>query len=136
MEYMLMPLKRYADFSGRSRRMEFWMFALFQIIVIVGLFMLGGLINAFESPGGGVGASIFMGLLFLVCLGFFIPGLAVQVRRLHDLGFTGWLVLLGFVPLGGFVLLVFMFLDGQPGDNKYGPDPKGRAGPAVRETFS
>ncbi len=138
MEYMLMPLKRYADFSGRSRRKEYWMFVLFQLLLIFGMFILAGAVGAFDqSGGGGIGSGVFVILLVLVVLGLFIPGLAVQVRRLHDQDKSGWFVLLGFVPyIGGIILLVLMCLDGTPGENRFGPDPKGRGDSDIGDVFS
>ena len=137
MEWMTLPLKRYADFSGRSRRMEFWMFQLGQWIVYfllaMVLAMFGGL-EAMNNPTGTTpsdGFSAMAGIIILlfvvIVLGLFIPNLAVMVRRLHDQNLTGWLVLIQLIPLGGLVLLVFMFIDGNRFTNNYGPDPK--AGP-------
>ncbi len=104
MEYMLMPLKRYADFSGRSRRMEYWMFVLFVTLVFI----------------GGIA---FLGIFYLAIL---VPMLAVQVRRFHDQDKSGWMVLLNFIPyVGGLVVFVFMCMEGTRGPNQYGPDPKG-----------
>lgn len=129
MEWMLLPLKRYADFSGRSRRKEYWMFVLFYMLVLIGLL---GLFFAGTDVAEGTGepamgglSSVAMGLLGLFVLGTFIPNIAVQVRRFHDQDKSGWMVLLGFVPyIGGLVLLVFMCLEGPRGPNRYGPDPK------------
>ncbi|HEY0413431.1 MAG TPA: DUF805 domain-containing protein [Allosphingosinicella sp.] len=112
MEYMFLPLKRYAEFSGRSRRMEFWMFALFQFIiwcVILGLAvaMLGSALMAGSrgSVGGimavGGSAMILVVIVVIVALALFIPGLAVAVRRLHDTDRSGWWV-------GGYVILVIV----------------------------
>ena len=127
MEWMLMPYKRYADFSGRSRRMEYWMFYLFFMIVYFVLAFLGGGLAAVSGDsGGGAMAGIFSILLLVFALGSFIPMLACGVRRLHDQNKSGWYMLLGLVPIANIVLLVFMFLDGTPGPNQYGPDPKGR----------
>ena len=123
MEWMLMPLKRYADFSGRSRRKEYWMFVLFVVIVYVVLALLGS----------ALGETAATALLGIFALGILIPSIAVQVRRFHDQGKSGWFVLLGFIPLvGGLIVLVFMCLEGDQGPNEYGPDPKGGADP---ETF-
>ena len=123
MEWMLMPLKRYADFSGRSRRKEYWMFVLFVVIVYVVLALLGW----------ALGETAATALLGIFALGILIPSIAVQVRRFHDQGKSGWFVLLGFIPLvGGLIVLVFMCLEGDQGPNEYGPDPKGGADP---ETF-
>jgi uncharacterized membrane protein YhaH (DUF805 family) len=182
MEWMLMPLKRYADFSGRSRRMEFWMWQVFKFIVgmvisILFFVMFGAALASYgankdpaalAAMGGG-----FM-IMWLICmvfgLGILIPDIAVAVRRLHDTNRSGWWIL---APLGPYViaiicmgvagasagmaaqsggdvgasmgiaviigmicmlaaaglaltLLVFYFLEGTPGPNRFGPDPKGR----------
>ena len=127
MEYMFMPLKRYADFSGRSRRKEYWMFVLFLTVVYVVLytFMLGGMLSASSSGQVGAGFGVSMILLVLFALAMFVPALAVQVRRFHDQDKSGWMVLLNLIPLGGLVVLVFMCMEGTRGPNRYGPDPKG-----------
>ena len=126
MEYMIMPLKRYADFSGRSRRKEYWMFVLFQILVLVPLAVLfvafGGPGDDPSDPFGGITLLIISVLYLLV---FLIPGIAVQVRRFHDQDKSGWFILLGFIPyVGGIILFVFMCLEGTRGPNRFGPDPK------------
>lgn len=126
MEWMIMPLKRYADFQGRSRRKEYWMFVLLQILLLVPLILFVTLFAAPPSdsadPFGSVAALVVLGIYFLV---FFIPGLAVQVRRFHDQDKSGWFILLGFIPyIGSLVLLVFMCLEGTRGPNRFGPDPK------------
>ncbi len=128
MEWMLMPLKRYADFSGRSRRKEYWMFFLFNMIVLFGLAIVGGILGAFTPSATGemgLGGGLVIGLFGLYALAIFIPSLAVQVRRFHDQDKSGWFVLLGFIPyVGGIVVLVFMCLEGTKGKNRFGDDPK------------
>lgn len=120
MEWMMMPLQRYADFSGRSRRKEYWMFFLFVIIVALVL----GIVEGVLGLTGMIGPYGPLTALFL--LGIIIPGIAVQVRRFHDQDKTGWFVLLGLIPIvGGLIVLVFMCLEGTRGPNQYGPDPKG-----------
>jgi uncharacterized membrane protein YhaH (DUF805 family) len=185
MEWMLMPLKRYADFSGRSRRMEFWMWqvAKFLLGIVLWIVMLAvfgaafaGVASnkdpaSFAALGGGIIVVMLLGLI--VGLGIFIPDLAVSVRRLHDTNRSGWWVaaplgsyFLTFILAGGamatvggtsdpgaamaivgivtlicmlatlglcLLLIVFYFLEGTPGPNKYGPDPKGRD---TAQTFS
>ena len=126
MEWMLMPLRRYAEFSGRSRRKEYWMFLLFQIIIFIPLGILMGITGGFDESGelSGLG-SLFLVLIGLVYLALFIPNLAVLVRRFHDQDKSGWFVLLGFIPyVGGLIVFVFMCLDGTKGENRFGPDPK------------
>lgn len=132
MEWMLMPYRRYADFAGRSRRMEYWMFALFQFIISIVLIALlvGGAptVDEYGVANEEPGTLFFVGIALLVFYGLvsIIPSLAVAVRRLHDQDKSGWWLLLQFVPFGGLVLLIFMFLDGTRGPNRFGPDPKGR----------
>lgn len=128
MEWMLMPLRRYADFSGRSRHKEYWMFALLLMVVGVTLTIVTGGFSSMMDPTSMVGnatmgaGSIILGLFYLA---IFIPALAVQVRRFHDQDKSGWLVLLNFIPfLGGLIVFIFMCLDGTRGDNRFGPDPK------------
>ena len=128
MEWMILPLKRYADFQGRSRRKEYWMFSLGVTLVIVVIGLLGFTLGATGDGGSGIGplfgggALIVLGILYL---GILIPALAVQVRRFHDQDKSGWLVLLNFIPyLGALVVLVFMLLEGTRGPNRFGADPK------------
>ena len=135
LEWMLMPYRRYADFSGRSRRKEYWMFTLFSVIVsivLVGM-LFGGMsgISDTGEPQMGMLAYLATGLLVLWGLGSLVPSIAVQVRRFHDQDKSGWFVLLGFIPyVGGIIVLVFMCLEGTRGSNRFGPDPKdpGRTG--------
>ena len=111
--------KRYADFSGRARRSEYWYFSLFSILFFtVVMILTTQLIYA--------GAAIFANILLLIeVLIFAIPRLAVSVRRLHDIGKSGWFLLFGFIPLVGFILLlVFYLTDSEPRTNKWGPNPK------------
>ena len=130
MEWMLMPYKRYFDFSGRSRRKEYWMFVLLMVLVYM---VLGGLMFATgmsvnpmtgEPEMGGAGM-LFGGLLGIFVLGSIIPAIAVQVRRFHDQDKSGWFVLISFIPyIGGLIVLVFMCLEGTKGPNRFGADPK------------
>lgn len=129
MHWMILPYIRYFDFSGRSRRLEYWMFTLFYTLMCIffGAFLVAGAIAMERSavPGpamwiGGVGLGLFM----LVSL---IPSIAVAVRRFHDQDQSGWMYLLSFIPyVGWIVLIVFMCIDGTRGDNRFGLDPKGR----------
>lgn len=119
MDWMLLPLKRYADFSGRSRRKEYWMFQLFYILVIA---VLTGLSFAIGGPND---PSILpLVLLGLFVLGTIVPAIALQVRRFHDQDKSGWFILLNFIPyIGGIVVFVFMVLPGTRGSNRFGLDP-------------
>ena len=127
MEWMLLPLKRYADFSGRSRRMEYWMFHLGILIAYFVLFAVAGVLGGLAPEDGAArsGASLLVGgLFFVLIIGIIVPSLAVQVRRFHDLDKSGWSILLGLIPLvGGIIVLVFMCTRGTPGPNSYGDDP-------------
>lgn len=152
MEWMILPFKRYAEFSGRSRRMEYWMFALLNVIVVTVLMFIvlgaGGAASVLEAeasgdPSAGL-AALFggMGLLILVwILAILVPSIAVTVRRLHDRDMSGWwylgAIIAGMIPYIGFLVsiafLVLMALPGTPGPNRFGPDPKGMG---EAETFA
>lgn len=121
MNYFLDALGKYAVFSGRARRSEYWYFVLFTCLIAIVL-AGGGLWVAGATGGPPTLAEYLVDFFSLV---IFIPSLAVSVRRLHDIGMTGWWVLLSFVPLGGLVLLYFYCQDSQPGENSYGHNPKG-----------
>jgi uncharacterized membrane protein YhaH (DUF805 family) len=111
-------LKKYAVFTGRARRAEYWSFWLVNFVIIVVLSVVGGFL------GRAVG-SFLVGIYSLAVL---VPHLAVAVRRLHDTGKSGWWVLILLVPFVGWIaLLILLVLEGQPGDNEYGPNPKSAA---------
>ncbi len=119
MNWYLHVLKQYAVFSGRARRTEYWMFFLFNLIFGVVAFFLDKITGlAHGTYGYGPIYGIYM-------LAMIIPGLAVSVRRLHDVGKSGWMILIGLIPLVGAIWLLVLFLTaGNVGENKYGPDPK------------
>jgi len=137
MGYMFLPLKRFFDFSGRSRRKEFWLWWLFYFIMFaVAMFLdvqmgLGGSSTGSSEIGdGNVSASFHAtgGILTMAwALIALIPSLAVTVRRLHDDDKSGWFILLGLIPLVGFYLLYLYVIPGTTGPNRFGPDPKGGA---------
>jgi len=111
-------LNKYAVFSGRARRREYWMFVLFNVIIALVLTIIEGIADA-GSEGSRSTLATLYGLAVL------LPGLAVSVRRLHDTGRSGWWLLIGLIPIiGTIVLLIFMIQDGRPTDNQYGPNPK------------
>lgn len=111
-------LGKYADFSGRARRSEYWFFYL---AVVIG-YVVSLIITQVVRPLG-------LLLLVLLVLGALIPTLACGVRRLHDTGKSGAFILFGLIPfVGGIILLVFFVMDSAPGDNQYGPNPKGIGG--------
>lgn len=119
MNWYLAVLKNYAGFSGRARRKEYWMFVLFNIIFVAVAVILDNLLGtAIEETGFGL-------FYFLYLLAVLIPSLAVAVRRLHDVGKSGWMILIGLIPIiGGIWLLVLYVTDSQPGENQYGSNPK------------
>ncbi|MGB0470530.1 MAG: DUF805 domain-containing protein [Ilumatobacteraceae bacterium] len=105
-------LENYANFKGRDTRPEFWWFYLANVILTYGLFILGGI----------TGASILGLIGLLYGLAVIVPGIAAGVRRLHDTGKSGWLMLVSLIPLvGGIILIVFLAQPGTPGANEYGP---------------
>jgi uncharacterized membrane protein YhaH (DUF805 family) len=119
MSWYVEVLKKYAVFEGRARRKEYWMFFLINLVITIVLIFIDSLMGTI-SPQAGLG--LLSGLYSLAVL---IPSIAVTVRRLHDTGRSGWWILIALVPfIGGIVLLVFMVLDSQPGENQYGPNPK------------
>lgn len=114
---------KYGTFKGRSRRSEYWFIQLFLVLTNLGvagidLLLMNGDIERFISNGGGG----IVGLVWIVVT--IVPALAVLVRRLHDTQKSGWWVLLGFVPFGGIVLIIFAVRDSDVGENKYGVSPK------------
>lgn len=144
MNWMIMPFKRYADFKGRSRRMEFWMFALLNSIVWLVLVMMqmGSTAGFAELAAdeqnnplaiyGVLFSGTFGILLALWALATIIPSIAVTVRRLHDRDMSGWwylgVIIGSLIPLINILVslgfLILMFLPGTPGPNRFGPDPK------------
>lgn len=115
--FMTAVMNHYADFNGRARRKEYWRFVLIQFVVSIVLSIIDSII----------GIQILSGIwgLALLC-----PGVAVGIRRLHDIGKSGWWMLVALVPLLGAIYLIYLLVqDSQPGDNQYGPNPK--AGEAV-----
>jgi len=103
--------RKYAVFSGRAIRSEYWFFVLFEVLVIVALTIVDGLL--FGRPGGvlsSIGSLVFL-----------LPALAVGARRLHDIDKSGWWLLIALVPLvGPIVLIVFFVQEGTPGANRFG----------------
>ena len=119
MEWYLMVWKKFAVFSGRSRRKEYWMFFLFNTLIEFTLCILAMLLMKSGLSG------VLYGLCGLYMLACVIPAIACSVRRLHDTDKSGWLFLLVLIPIvGPIILLVFFMLAGNPGANQYGPDPK------------
>jgi uncharacterized membrane protein YhaH (DUF805 family) len=144
MGLMFEPFRRYADFSGRSRRSEFWLFILFQWAVYIGLILFGvaagvsfasmfdgtgAAPNSAAANGVGIGFAVLIGIFILFWLGTLIPNLAVAARRMQDQDIPGWIGIL--LVIGGIlfsfpylIMAVFGFIPGTRGPNQYGPDPK------------
>ena len=119
MNWNLKCWKQYADFSGRARRKEYWIFSLINYIIIFFLYILQ--IVMIESTLW----LIFPIIFFLYAVAVFLPGLAVNIRRLHDIGKSGWWYLIYLIPIIGAIwLTVLMCLDSEPGENQWGENPK------------
>lgn len=130
MKWYVKVLKQYADFSGRARRKEFWMFTLINTIIWAVPYTLA--FTMLSNNPESAFATILFAIVGLYGLGVFIPSLAVTVRRLHDTDRSGWWILIGLIPVIGFiVLLVFYVQNSQAGSNQYGENPKGVDTPAV-----
>lgn len=112
-DFYLACFRKYATFTGRAQRAEYWYFALFNSIIYLILFFISS-------------AYLIQILCIVFYLAMMIPGLAVAVRRLHDVGKGGWMILISLIPLIGSIwLLILMVTDSNPGNNQYGPNPKG-----------
>ncbi len=124
MNYYLYVLKNFALFTGRARRKEYWMFTLFNLIFAIVAMLLDKMLGlSFHMNGISLGYGYIYALYGLFVL---IPGLAVMVRRLHDVGKSGWFFLVVLIPIAGAIwLLVLLCTDSKPGTNKWGPNPKG-----------
>ncbi|MBV8315053.1 MAG: DUF805 domain-containing protein [Planctomycetaceae bacterium] len=132
MKWYLEVLRKYAVFSGRARRKEYWMFTLFNTLIASAIFIAAVLASdvatvltkSGHSPLSSLSIPLILAF-YLYALAVLVPCVAVTVRRLHDTGQSGWLCLLYLVPtFGTAALLVFMLLDSAPGQNQYGPNPK------------
>ena len=122
MKEFVMMWKRAFDFSGRSRRREFWIPWLINNLIGIALWRQI-FMSIFGSGGGG---TFFFYVALVFGLALIIPALALSVRRLHDIGYSGAWLLIWFIPVGALVILIFHIMDGTPGPNRYGEDPKGR----------
>ena len=151
MNWYLLAFKKYAAFSGRSRRQEYWMFFLFNIIISIVLALLDQLLGL-KLTSEGINNTGVLGVIY--SLATFVPGLSIAVRRLHDTNRSGWFLLLPIAPyilvilglilrgfgsiliiIGGLavlglaiLLIVWLATEGTSGENQYGSDPKGTNG--------
>jgi len=111
MEHFIDAIKRYADFSGRAQRKQYWMFVLFYVLIYIAFSIIDGLI----------GISLLTTIFALLMI---IPSISVGVRRLHDTGRSGLWLLIGFIPIIGFIVLIIFFVQDSQGENEYGVSPK------------
>jgi uncharacterized membrane protein YhaH (DUF805 family) len=116
--------KRYAQFSGRARRKEFWMYFLFWFIVLVVAGILDKVLGLdYGDPDAKFGRTGWISTILFLAMA--IPSIAVSVRRMHDKDRTGWWVLIWLIPCIGWIwFIIWQAQDGTPGDNRFGPDPK------------
>ena len=111
MEYFLGAFKKFADFSGRARRKEYWMFILFYIIIYIVLAVIDATLQ-----------SMILSSIFTLVL--LIPSISIAARRLHDTGRSGWWQLIVLVPFIGFIVLIVFLVQDSHDENAYGPNPK------------
>ncbi|MBN2638749.1 MAG: DUF805 domain-containing protein [Bacteroidales bacterium] len=113
MNWYLKVLKQYADFNGRARRTEYWMFVLFNLIFSLVASFLDSIFGSY----------VIVAILYALVL--LVPSLAVTVRRLHDTGKSGWMILVSLIPVVGAIWLIILLLtEGVAGNNQYGNNPK------------
>ena len=129
MEWYLKVMRdNYANFKGRARRKEYWMFVLVNAIILIACMVLDNMLGTvFMMDAGPLGEiSLGYGWLYFICtLVHFTPALGLVVRRLHDVGKSGWFYFIFLIPIIGIIwLLVLYCTEGQKQDNKWGPDPK------------
>ncbi|WP_158973470.1 DUF805 domain-containing protein [Cellulophaga sp. L1A9] len=118
MKWYLDALKKYAQFDGRSRRQEYWMFRLFSILFMFASLIIDGIISYLAD------FPLFL-VTTLYCLAIIIPSIAITIRRLHDTNNSGWMIFVALIPfVGGIWLLVLEVTEGTHGTNNYGEDPK------------
>ena len=134
--YLKVMKEHYADFSGRARRLEYWMFILFfYLFWLVGLFVaaaIGEIIGGYSA-----GESLMMFFCIIWFIAHFIPLLSSQVRRLHDAGYSGWCLLFSLIPyLGSFILFILLLMNTVPGPNRWGPNPKNIGGEKISSSYN
>jgi len=118
--YLKVMRDNYANFNGRARRKEYWMFTLFFMLFAFAFAFVIGVLSALGETAATIGVILIVVWYFA----HLVPSFAVTVRRLHDTGKSGWFLLLSFIPFGNLVIFIFTVMDGDSGDNDYGPDPK------------
>ncbi len=128
MKYYILAIKKAFDFRSRSTRPEFWYFVLFYFIFAIVAMLIDKVLGTTFKMDLGLGAGeqdLGYGYIYLIYwLAMFIPGLSAGVRRLHDVGKSGWMYLVILIPLAGAIWLIVLWAkESQPGDNKWGPNP-------------
>tara|TARA_B100000524_G_scaffold45485_1_gene21646 strand:- start:367 stop:741 length:375 start_codon:yes stop_codon:yes gene_type:complete len=120
--YLKVMRENYANFNGRARRKEYWMFTLFYSLLVTACAFALALLVATGSQS----LTLLVAIISIAAiLAHVVPSIAVTVRRLHDVGQSGWFLLLAFIPyIGNLIIFVFSVIEGNKGTNKYGPDPK------------
>ncbi|WP_426483538.1 DUF805 domain-containing protein [Flavobacterium sp. 2] len=122
--YKKVVFQNYANFTGRARRSEYWLFTLMQCVIFIAFIIVGAIVGSFLSDATG---GLLIGYFAFVAysLATVLPTLAVVVRRLHDVGKSGWFYFIALIPLVGSIwLLVLLVTEGDRGENYYGADPK------------
>lgn len=117
-EWWITGWRKFGDFNGRGRRKEYWSFTVGNVALSMLLAFVDQMLGTFSAADG---MGVLSGLYLLAIL---IPSLSAGVRRLHDTGKSGWWLLIGFIPIVGLVLLVFLLQDSEAGENRFGPSPK------------
>ncbi|MCH1533586.1 MAG: DUF805 domain-containing protein, partial [Schleiferiaceae bacterium] len=118
--YYLKVLRQYVDFKGRARRAEYWNFVLISFLISIALSLIDVFAFGINPMAGESGL-----LSNLYSLAIILPSLGVTVRRLHDVGKSGWFILIALIPIIGLIwLLILFFTDSKPDENKWGPSPK------------
>ena len=114
-------VRKYADFEGRASRGEYWRFILMYLLIVSIILFVCAFLSSFTTVSGIIGVGLGLVALVVLSIGFVIPGIAVAVRRLHDIGWAGWFVLVGLIPFVGVpIMLILMALPGKSAANRFG----------------
>ncbi len=120
MYWFIKAMKQYADFKGRAQRAEYWYFSLFYILIYIAALFIDELLGTKSRHKDGTGLFVFLTVLALL-----VPALAVSARRMHDIGKSGWWLLISLIPIiGSLMFLAFAVRDSEPGTNRFGASPK------------
>lgn len=120
MYWFIKAMKQYADFKGRAQRAEYWYFSLFYILIYVAALFIDEVLGTKSQHKGGTGLVTFLTIAALL-----VPALAVGARRMHDIGKSGWWLLISMIPIiGSLMFIAFAVRDSEPGPNRFGASPK------------